>query len=81
MDSHIITEFGEKGKRSEAILLFSAAHLPQQIIGLGHPWPLALAFTVLTPANGLIAGYLWWKTRSLPLLVLLRLFAYARIGM
>jgi membrane protease YdiL (CAAX protease family) len=62
-------------------ILFNAAHLPQQILGLGHSWPPALAFTVLTPANGLIAGYLWWKTRSLPLLVVLHMFAYARIGM
>ncbi len=61
-------------------LLFSAIHLPQQVIRFGYPWPLALA-GVLTISNGLIGGYLWSRTRSLPLLVVLHLFAYPRIGL
>ncbi len=62
-------------------LLFSALHLPQQLFALGNPLPLALAFTVLTPANGLVGGYLRWRTQSLPLLAVLHLFAYPRFGL
>lgn len=61
-------------------LLFSAIHLPQQIISFGYPWPLALV-GVLSINNGLIGGYLWSRTRSLPLLIVLHLFAYPRIGL
>jgi membrane protease YdiL (CAAX protease family) len=61
-------------------LLFSVIHLPQQIISFGYSWPLALA-GVLTISNGVIGGYLWSRTRSLPLLIVLHLFAYPRIGL
>lgn len=62
-------------------VLFGALHLPQQLLGLHNPLPLALAFAVLTPSNGLIGGYLWYRTRSLPLLVVLHLFAYPRFAL
>lgn len=62
-------------------VIFNALHLPQQLIRLGNPLPLALAYTVLTPANGLIAGYLWRKTRSLPLLIVLHVLAFPRFGL
>jgi len=62
-------------------ILFSAAHLPQQLISLGNPWPLALAFTVLVPDNGLLGGYLWHRTRSLPLLIVLHTFGYVTWGL
>ncbi|HEY4656338.1 MAG TPA: hypothetical protein VIH22_17595 [Cyclobacteriaceae bacterium] len=54
--------------------------LPQGLIRYEESWPIALA-GVFTIANGIIAGYLWNRTRSLPLLVLLHLFAYIRIGL
>jgi membrane protease YdiL (CAAX protease family) len=60
-------------------LLFSAIHLPQRLIGYQEPWSMVLGYT-LTVNNGLIAGYLWWRTRSLPLVLLLHLFAYPRFG-
>lgn len=60
-------------------LLFSAAHLPQQLISYQRPFVLALGY-LLTVDNGLIGGYLWYRTRSLPLLVILHLFAYPRFG-
>jgi len=60
-------------------LLFSAAHLPQKLIGYQESWIVAIGYS-LTVNNGLIGGYLWWRTRSLPLLLLLHLFAYPRFG-
>jgi len=60
-------------------LLFSAGHLPQKLIGYQEPLMLAVGYS-LTVNNGLIGGYLWWRTRSLPLLLLLHLFAYPRFG-
>jgi len=60
-------------------LLFSAGHLPQRLIGYQEPWLVALGYSLIVN-NGLIGGYLWWRTRSLPLLLLLHLFAYPRFG-
>ncbi len=60
-------------------LLFSAGHLPQQLIYYQEPILIAAA-DLLIVNNGIIGGYLWWRTRSLPLLLLLHLFAYARFG-
>ncbi|MEW6403912.1 MAG: CPBP family intramembrane glutamic endopeptidase [Chloroflexota bacterium] len=60
-------------------LLFSAGHLPQRII-LYHESPLLALGYILTVDNGLIGGYLWQRTRSLPLLLVLHLFAYPRLG-
>ncbi|MGD8753704.1 MAG: CPBP family intramembrane metalloprotease [Anaerolineales bacterium] len=60
-------------------LLFSLGHLPQRLIGYQEPLPLALGY-LLTVDNGLIAGYLWYRTRSLPLLLILHLFAFPRLG-
>jgi membrane protease YdiL (CAAX protease family) len=61
-------------------LLFSALHLPRSVLRLGYAWPLALA-SVFHLCNGVLGGYLWSKTRSLPLLAALHLFAYPRIGL
>lgn len=60
-------------------LTFSAAHLPQQVMSQGKPLLLAIAY-VLPIENGVIAGYIWYRTRSLPLLFVLHLFAFPRIG-
>lgn len=60
--------------------LFSAMHLPQQILLHGESWPLALAGAVLVN-NGLISGVFWRRTRSLPILLLLHLFAFPRFGL
>ena len=61
-------------------LLFSAVHLPQHVIRFGYPWPFALA-QVFSIGNGVIGGYLWSRTRSLPLLIVLHLLAYPRFGL
>jgi membrane protease YdiL (CAAX protease family) len=61
-------------------LLFSAVHLPQALIRGADSWPLGLA-GVFMLANGLIAGCFWRRTRSLPLLILLHVFAFPRIGL
>lgn len=60
-------------------LLFNIAHLPQRLVGYDEPAILALAYTMAID-NGLIAGYLWYRTRSLPLLAVLHLFAFPRFG-
>lgn len=60
-------------------LLFAAAHLPQKVLGNELAPAVALAHTLLL-SNGLIAGYLWHKERSLLLLVVLHLFAFPRFG-
>jgi membrane protease YdiL (CAAX protease family) len=60
-------------------LLFNAGHLPQHLIRDQQPWGLAGAYLLLID-NGLIGGYLWYRTRSLPLLAILHLFAYPRFG-
>jgi membrane protease YdiL (CAAX protease family) len=61
-------------------LLFSALHLPRDVLRLGYAGPLALA-SLFYLCNGVWGGYLWAKTRSLPLLLVLHLFAYPRIGL
>ncbi|RPI23857.1 MAG: CPBP family intramembrane metalloprotease, partial [Chloroflexota bacterium] len=60
-------------------LLFSLGHLPQQVLRNQEPFLLAAAY-LMTIDNGLIGGYLWYRTRSLPLLLVLHLFAYIRFG-
>ncbi len=59
--------------------LFSIGHLPQQLFRYDRPLILAIAY-LLPIENGLIAGYLWYRTRSLPLLLILHLFAFPRFG-
>jgi membrane protease YdiL (CAAX protease family) len=59
--------------------LFNASHLPQHLLRDQQPWSLALAGLLLID-NGLIAGLLWHRTRSLPLLLVLHLFAFPRFG-
>jgi membrane protease YdiL (CAAX protease family) len=60
-------------------LLFSLGHVPQQMLRYERSPLIALAY-VLPIENGLIAGYLWFRTKSLPLLLLLHLFAFPRLG-
>lgn len=60
-------------------LLFSAGHFPQQFIAYDQPFLLSIAY-LLPIENGLLAGYLWYRTRSLPLLLLVHLFAFPRFG-
>jgi membrane protease YdiL (CAAX protease family) len=60
-------------------LLFSAGHLPQELLAYDRPLLLSLGY-LLSIENGLIAGYFWYRTRSLPLLLLLHLFAFSRFG-
>ena len=60
-------------------LLFSAGHLPQRLI-LYQESPLLSLGYLMAVDNGLIGGYLWYRTRSLPLLLLLHVFVYPRFG-
>lgn len=61
-------------------VLFSLAHFSQHFYGWGYPLPYASA-QVLVLSNGIMAGYFWRKTGSLPLLILLHLFFFARFGL
>lgn len=60
-------------------LLFNAGHLPQRLILYGEPLLPSVGY-LLAVDNGLIGGYLWYRTQSLPLLLVLHLFAYPRLG-
>jgi membrane protease YdiL (CAAX protease family) len=60
-------------------LLFSAGHLPRQFISYDRPLLLAIGY-LLPIENGLLAGYLWYRTKSLPPLLLAHLFAFPRFG-
>jgi membrane protease YdiL (CAAX protease family) len=60
-------------------LLFSVGHVPQQMLRYERSPLMALAY-LLPIENGLIAGYIWYRTRSLPILLLLHLFAFPRFG-
>lgn len=60
--------------------LYSAAYLPLYLIGNSYPLPYAIALTLVL-SNGILAGYLYRKTGSLPLLILLHLFAFPRYGL
>ena len=60
-------------------LLFSAVHFPQQFISHGRPLLLSIGY-LLPLENGLLGGYLWYRTRSLALLLVVHLFAYPRFG-
>jgi membrane protease YdiL (CAAX protease family) len=61
-------------------VLYSLAFLPLYILDRGYPLPYALA-TTLVLTNGVMAGYFWRKTGSLPLLVLLHMLAFFRYGL
>lgn len=60
-------------------LLFNAGHLPQQLIRNQEPLILGIGYLIAVD-NGLLGGYVWYRTRSLPLLLVLHLFAYPRFG-
>lgn len=61
-------------------VLFSAAYLPLYLIANHYSLPYALALTLVL-SNGILAGYFWRKTGSLPLLILLHLLAFMRWGL
>jgi membrane protease YdiL (CAAX protease family) len=56
-------------------VLFNLLHAPQQILGMGWSTPSIIA-NVLLPVNGLIGGYIWYKTRNLPILTLYHMTIY-----
>ena len=63
-------------------VLFSLAYLPLYLIasvseGNHYSLPYALSLTLVL-SNGILAGYFWRKTGSLPLLILLHLLAFSR---
>jgi hypothetical protein len=60
-------------------LLFNAGHLPQRLILYQEPLLLSLGY-LISPDNGLISGYLWQRTSSLPVLLVPHLLAYPRFG-
>lgn len=60
-------------------ILFNGAHFPQQFVGYRQPFLISVGY-LLTIENGLLAGYLWYRTRSLPLLLVVHLFAFPRVG-
>jgi membrane protease YdiL (CAAX protease family) len=59
--------------------LYSLTIFPY-LLSVGYPLPYAIAKTMVL-SNGIMAGYFWRKTGSLPLLVLLHVFAFWRIGL
>jgi membrane protease YdiL (CAAX protease family) len=58
-------------------LLFSIIHIPGNAAILGWGWSVVphLANTLLL-TNGLIGGYLWHRTKSLPILIVYHLTTY-----
>lgn len=60
--------------------LFSAAYLPLYLVANGYSLPYSVAMTLVL-SNGILAGYFWRKTGSLPLLILLHLLAFSRWGL
>lgn len=61
-------------------VLFSAAYFPLFYIANGYSLTYSAALT-LALSNGILAGYFWRKTGSLPLLILLHLLAFSRWGL
>jgi len=53
---------------------------PMYMFANGYSLPFSLALT-LALTNGVLAGYFWRKTGSLPLLILLNLLAFTRWGL
>ncbi len=49
------------------------------LVAYRQPLLLSAAY-LMAVDNGLIGGYLWYRTKSLPLLLLLHLFVYPRFG-
>lgn len=60
-------------------ILYSVVFLPY-LLSAGYPLPYAIAKTLVL-SNGIMAGYVWRKTGSLLLLVLLSLFYFSRWGL
>jgi hypothetical protein len=60
-------------------ILFNVVFLPL-LLSSGNPLPFAIAKTLVL-SNGIMAGYFWRKTGSLPLLVLLSLLYFSRWGL
>ncbi|MCW5877156.1 MAG: CPBP family intramembrane metalloprotease [Anaerolineales bacterium] len=69
---------------AQAALYFAGAMLPLLIVSRSDPsvFPPASVLTQFAMlSNGVLAGYFWRKTGSLPLLVLLHLLAFVRWGL
>lgn len=60
-------------------LLYSVVFIPYWL-SVGYPTTYAIA-KALVVSNGIMAGYVWRKTGSLPLLILLSLFYFSRWGL
>jgi membrane protease YdiL (CAAX protease family) len=56
-------------------VLFNLLHAPQQLLGNNWSYP-SIVSNILLPVNGLIGGYIWYKTRNLPLLTLYHMTIY-----
>lgn len=61
-------------------VLFSAAYFPLYFCANRYSLPYSAALTLIL-SNGILAGYFWRKTGSLPLLVFLNLLAFTRWGL
>jgi membrane protease YdiL (CAAX protease family) len=61
-------------------VLFSAAYFPLYFCANRYSLPYSVALS-LALTNGVLAGYFWRKTGSLPLLILLHLVAFSRWGL
>jgi membrane protease YdiL (CAAX protease family) len=61
-------------------VLFSAAYFPLYFCANHYSLPYSVALTMAL-TNGVLAGYFWRKTGSLPLLILLHLVAFSRFGL
>jgi membrane protease YdiL (CAAX protease family) len=61
-------------------VLFSAAYFPLYFFANRYSLPYSVALTLVL-TNGVLAGYFWRKTGSLPLLILLHLVAFSRFGL
>jgi hypothetical protein len=53
---------------------------PMYLFANGYGLPHSLALTMVL-TNGVLAGYFWRKTGSLPLLIVLNLLAFTRWGL
>jgi membrane protease YdiL (CAAX protease family) len=61
-------------------VLYNLMFTPMYLFANGYGLPYSLALTMVL-TNGVLAGYFWRKTGSLPLLILLHLLAFSRWGL
>lgn len=65
----------------QAALYYAACMLPFFVLTNGALSPAFLLTQAAALSNGVLAGYFWRKTGSLPLLILLHVLAFARWGL